>query len=221
MPKKQVVVECERELSLQEHLILLCKEFEVMLANNIPTRIQRGDGETLRGILNEEVNIEQEVRQYLDQDISKRTIFPINEYNQLLHSQMEDIPVQLVQSKTKRKKKLPAFEETNRGVSIVELAHLIKGELEIVLNYKLPTRVTLLGKNATMDKRCIIIHESLSAGYETQRYIMFMYNTANGYDVSAYNRVVHPVHDYKLQDMVRGMPEMCFLSIFAEIKNSV
>jgi len=222
-----------------QKLILLHKEYEVIFTKKLPVKILKQQEGTMCeefGILNEDINVGHEVECYLKRENASRIIFPVNEYKvENLKEFLETPAARDVLQDTKiikKVKKMPTFTETKRKLSIVEIAYLIKGELECILYSKIPTKITNITRSAENEQlhagdsleSCelgVIVKEKFSPEYETQRYIIYIYNKANGYDTSSYKRVIHPINDYNLTNILKGLPEMCFLSIFAEIKHAL
>lgn len=210
-------LQCDKNISNDELIKLLHKELYTIIYYRIPTKILFDDGRIEYGVVNEDISINKELERYIryvkENVIDTRVICPITDIDGI-HTFDENMYQDIQDKKIKKIKKAPLFQETNgRKLSLLEIGHLIKGELETMLENEISIHV--LYKNSA--SHCIL-KKKLNASYETQRYIMFMYNKVNNYDVTSFDRVICPIHNYNLEDILMGLPAMCFLSLFADIK---
>lgn len=234
--KTNAFEETSREINMQEHKSILIREYESILKQKIPTKVlfNQCDSKVEKVcIINECFDIDFEMQQFLKYRSGivfefERIIYPINCYN-------HDIPIEPIGShvipgipgnqsnvqsnvKQTKKSKKQGFEEVQWKLGLVEYAKLIKGEMELILLDKIPTKVTFDEEGVV--KRCIV-NELLNAGYETQKYIMYVYNVLNGWDTSGFSKIIHPLNTYKLEELLMDLPELMFLSIFADVKHKI
>lgn len=110
-----------------------------------------------------------------------------------------------------------SFTEASNRANIVQWARVLKTEYETVFINKIPTDVIFFKENETV--KTYIINEKIDPGYEMQSYIMYLYKKFNEHTITEFRRVIKPINNYNiLKKLLTGVPELEFLSIFADIK---
>ncbi len=120
----------------------------------------------------------------------------------------------------KNKKPVIPFIECNEEYNLIDYALLIKAEYECACKHKIQTIIKFFENEINTKYK---INEVINPGYETQKYIMYMYKIINEHSVNEFSRVIFPINNYteRLEGILKDMPEMMFLKIFADIKSKM
>ena len=111
------------------------------------------------------------------------------------------------------------FEISVKKLTLKDYAIMIKNEYEFIYKNKFPTVIRFLNKGEKNEISTCIINETINSGYETQLFIMYSYKDLNQHCINEFDRIIYPINDYNiLKEILLNMPELDFLSLFAEIK---